>query len=67
MYIPADTRMSAASLFHASACSASPRKIAERSTPKSGVRKLKIDTVLTGLYFIRIPHTEYATAEMSAM
>ena len=53
-------------LFIPDACSRSPNKNADRITPNTGFIKPNTATLDTGLYFNKIPHKDYATAEIHA-
>lgn len=62
--IPIHTKIKA--LRYRQCHSDSPRKIAERATPNTGIKKLKAAIKPTGLCFNRRLHTEKATADSSA-
>ena len=63
--IPHETSASATMLRHAQIDS--PRKIADSTAPKIGIRKLYTVTVPTGLYLSRIVHKAKATDDSSTM
>ena len=44
----------------------SPKKIPLSSTPKTGIKKLKIDTLPTELYFIALFHSKKPAADKKA-